>query len=59
MAPLSHIAAMTLFAAVASAALAFQSQPTNRERLIYAGKSFVLFVGGAILLAWLLYPISG
>ncbi len=58
MAPLGHLAALALFAAVASAALAFQSQPTNRERLVYAAKSFVLFVGGAILLAWLLYPIS-
>jgi len=49
---------MTLFAAAASAVLAFQSRPTNRERIIYALKAFVMFVGGAILIAWLLYPIS-
>ncbi|HXZ20142.1 MAG TPA: hypothetical protein VEG63_09350 [Candidatus Acidoferrales bacterium] len=55
---ISHFAAMTLFAAAASATLAFHSRPTNRERLIYALKTFVMFVGGAILIAWLLYPIS-
>jgi len=55
---ISHFAAMTLFAAAASATLAFHSRPANRERLIYALKTFVMFVGGAILIAWLLYPIS-
>jgi len=55
---ITHFAAMTLFAAAASATLAFHSRPTNRERLIYALKTFVMFVGGAILIAWLLYPIS-
>lgn len=58
MASLTHLAAMTVFAAAASATLAFQSRPTNRERLIYALKTFAMFVGGAIVLAWLLYPIS-
>jgi hypothetical protein len=55
---LTHFAAMTVFAAAASATLAFQSRPTNRERMIYAGRTFLMFVCGAILLAWLLYPIS-
>ncbi len=55
---ISHFAAMTLFAAAASATLAFHSRPTNRERFLYALKTFVMFVGGAILIAWLLYPIS-
>jgi len=58
MSNISHFAAMTLFAAAASATLAFQSRPNNRERLVYAVKTFVLFVGGAILIGWLLYPIS-
>ena len=49
---------MTLFAAAASAALAFQSRATNRERCIYAMKAFLTFVGGAILIGWLLYFIS-
>jgi hypothetical protein len=55
---ISHFAAMTLFAAAASAALAFQSRATNRERCIYAMKAFLTFVGGAILIGWLLYFIS-
>lgn len=55
---LTHFAAMAVFAAAASATLAFQSRPTNRERLIYAARTFLMFVCGAILLAWLLYPIS-
>jgi len=55
---ISHFAAMLFFAAAASATLAFLSRPTNRERCIYALKAFVMFVGGAILLGWLLYPIS-
>jgi hypothetical protein len=54
----SHLAAMSLFAAAASATLAFHSRPTNRERCVYALRTFVMFVGGAILIAWLLYPIS-
>jgi hypothetical protein len=55
---ISHFGAMALFAAAASAVLAFQSRPTNRERLLYAVRVFVMFLGGAILLGWLLYPIS-
>jgi len=55
---ITHFAAMALFAAAASATLAFHSRPTNRERCIYALKSFLMFIGGAILIAWILYPIS-
>jgi len=55
---ISHFAALLFFAAAASATLAFQSRPTNRERCVYALKIFVMFVGGAILIGWLLYPIS-
>ncbi|HKO03586.1 MAG TPA: hypothetical protein VJW51_02500 [Candidatus Acidoferrales bacterium] len=54
----THFAAMAIFAAAASATLAFHSRPTNRERCIYALKSFLMFIGGAILIAWILYPIS-
>ncbi|HUK54245.1 MAG TPA: hypothetical protein VL099_13225 [Candidatus Binatia bacterium] len=56
--PLGHFGAMTVFAAAASVTLAFQSRPNNRERMVYAVKTFAMFVGGAIALAWLLYPIS-
>jgi len=49
---------MSLFAAAASATLAFHSRPTNRERCIYAVKTFLMFVGGAVVIAWILFPIS-
>jgi len=49
---------MTLFAAAASATLAFQSRATTRERFFYALKAFLTFIGGAIVIGWLLYPIS-
>lgn len=55
---ISHFIAMLLFAAAASATLAFLTRPTNRERLLNALKTFVMFVGGAILIAWVLYFIS-
>jgi len=55
---ISHFAAMSLFAAAASATLAFHARPTNRERCVYALRSFVTFIGGAILIGWLLYFIS-
>ena len=55
---ISHLAAMTLFAAAASATLAFHSRPTNRERCVYALKTFLMFIGGAVLIAWALFPIS-
>ena len=58
MSNISHFTAMMLFAAAASATLAFLTRPTNRERLVNALKTFVMFVGGAILIAWVLYFIS-
>jgi hypothetical protein len=57
-ATVTHFGAMLLFAAAASATLAFHSRPTNRERCVYALKAFAMFVGGAILIGWLLYFIS-
>ncbi len=49
---------MLFFAAAASATLAFHSRPPNRSALLYAVKTFLTFVGGAILIGWLLFPIS-
>ena len=49
---------MSLFAAAASATLAFHSRPTNRERCVYAVKTFLMFVVGAALIGWVLFPIS-
>jgi len=55
---ISHFGAMLFFAAAASATLAFHSRPPNRSALLYAVKTFLTFVGGAILIGWLLFPIS-
>jgi len=55
---ISHFDAMILFAAAASAVLAFLSRPTHHERLLNALKTFLTFVGGAIFIAWVLYFLS-
>jgi len=55
---ISHFVAMVVFAAAASAVLAFHSRATNRERVMYALKTFLMFVGGAVLIGWALFPIS-
>ena len=55
---LTHFEAILFFAAVISAAFAFHSREAARERVFYAVKSFVLFVGAAVLIGWLMYPIS-
>jgi hypothetical protein len=55
---LTHFEAILFFAAVVSTAFAFHSRQLPRERLFYAVKSFVLFVGSAVLIGWLMYPIS-
>ena len=54
----THFEAILFFAAVISAAFAFHSRQSARERAFYAMKSFVLFVGVAILIGWLMFPIS-
>ncbi len=55
---LTHFQAIIFFAAVVSTAFAFHSRQLPRERVFYAVKSFVLFVGCAVLIGWLMYPIS-
>ena len=55
---LTHFSAILLFAVVVSTAFAFHSRQAPRERLFYAVKSFVLFVGAAVVIGWLMFPIS-
>jgi hypothetical protein len=55
---LTHFEAILFFAAVVSTAFAFHSRQAPRERAFYALKSFLLFVGSAILIGWLMLPIS-
>lgn len=55
---LSHFAGMIAFALLVSVALGCLSQQSARGRLLYAAWSFVLFIGTAVVIAWLMYPFS-
>jgi len=55
---LSHFAGMVAFALLVSVALGCLSQQTAKARVIYATWSFVLFIGTALAIAWLMYPFS-
>lgn len=47
---------MALFAFFASVVFGLLGKNAARERIIYGIKSFVLFMGIAILLGWIMYP---
>lgn len=47
---------MVIFAFLASVVFAVLGRNTTRERVRYGIKSFVLFVGIAVLLGWIMYP---
>ncbi|HEV2419055.1 MAG TPA: hypothetical protein VGX94_14760 [Terriglobia bacterium] len=51
-----HFTAMALFAFLVSVVFAVLGRNTTRERIHYGIKSFVLFVGIAVLLGWIMYP---
>ncbi len=51
-----HFAAMALFALLASTVFGVVAKDTPGGRFLYALKSFVLFVGIAVLLGWIMYP---
>jgi hypothetical protein len=55
---ITHFHAVLFFAAAVSVAFAFHSRLRTPDRLRYALKSFLLFVGAAILIGWLMYPFS-
>lgn len=55
---MTHFEAILFFAAVISTAFAFHARQGASERALYAAKSFALFVGAAVLIGWLMYPIS-
>ncbi len=54
---LSHFSAMLLFAFLVSVVFGVLSKDTPREQLIYGAKVFGAFVGIAILLGWIMYPV--
>lgn len=48
---------MLLFAFLVSVVFGVLSKDTPREQLIYGAKVFGAFVGIAILLGWIMYPV--
>ncbi len=48
---------MVLFAFLVSAVFAVLSKDTPRERFLYAAKVFGAFIGIALLLGWIMYPL--
>ncbi len=51
-----HFPALVLFAFLVSVVFGVLAKDTPRDRLFYAIKSFVLFVGIAVLLGWIMVP---
>jgi uncharacterized membrane protein YagU involved in acid resistance len=54
---LSHFTAMLLFSLLVSVVFGVLSKDTPRERLIYGAKMFGAFVGIALVLGWIMYPV--
>ena len=54
---LSHFAAMLLFAFLVSVVFGLLSKDTPRDRVIYGAKVFGAFMGIALLLGWVMYPV--
>jgi flagellar biosynthesis protein FliR len=54
---LPHFPAMVLFSFLVSVVFGLLSKDTPRERLLYGAQVFVDFVGIALLIGWLLYPV--
>lgn len=55
---LTHFQAMFLFALAVSAAFACLTKHTVRERLRYTAWAFLAFIGVAVIVGWLIYPLS-
>jgi hypothetical protein len=54
---LTHFPAMALFVFFVSVVFGLLSKDTPRERLIYGVKVFAAFIGIALLLGWIMYPL--
>jgi hypothetical protein len=54
---LPHFPAMVLFSFLTSVVFGLLSKDTPRERLVYGAKVFAAFVGIALLIGWILYPL--
>jgi hypothetical protein len=54
----SHFAAVVLFALFASTVFGITMRSTTRAMVRYGAYCFVLFVGAAIVLSWVMYLIA-
>lgn len=52
----SHLVNLLLFAALASTVFATLMRDDIRSRLRFGAVAFGAFVGGALLVGWLMYP---
>jgi hypothetical protein len=48
---------MLLFSFLVSVVFGVLGKNTPRERLLYGAKVFVAFVGVALVLGWIMYPV--
>jgi hypothetical protein len=55
---MTHFAAVALFALFASTVFGITQRETPRQMLRYGIYCFLLFVGAAIALSWLMYLIA-
>jgi len=54
---LSHFPALVLFAFFTSVVFGVLGKDTPRAQVMYGAKVFGAFVGFAVVLGWLLYPV--
>ncbi len=52
-----HLPALLLFSFLVSVVFGVLSKDTPRDRMIYGAKVFASFVGIALLLGWVMYPL--
>lgn len=54
---IQHFPALLLFSFLVSVVFGVLSKNTMRDRLLYGAKVFGWFVGTALLLGWIMYPL--
>ena len=54
---ISHFPAMVLFSFFVSVVFGVLGKDSPRDRLIYGAKVFGAFIGFALLVGWLMYPL--
>jgi uncharacterized membrane protein YagU involved in acid resistance len=53
----THFTALLLFSFLVSVVFGVLSKNTPRERLVYGAKVFAAFVGIALVIGWIMYPV--